>query len=138
MGKKLFCRFKKNNRGAAAIEFALVLPILVFLVMGILEYGWLLNGSIAIRSAAREGARVVSAFKELDDTAYIREAVVNHVDSPFIFDVDGKIIDDNYETKNPKSTGVTVQATGKMKPLVGFYVRTEYYQLVGEATMRID
>lgn len=46
-----------RESGAAAVEFALVVPILLVLVLGIVEFGFLtfLNASAA--GAAREGAR---------------------------------------------------------------------------------
>lgn len=47
----------EKESGAAAVEFALVLPILLVLVLGMIEFGFLtfLNASAA--GAAREGAR---------------------------------------------------------------------------------
>jgi Flp pilus assembly protein TadG len=48
---------RRDERGAALVEFALVLPILVFLLFGIIEFGRLLNTQVMITSAAREGAR---------------------------------------------------------------------------------
>lgn len=50
-------RIKKNERGAAIVEFALVLPLLLVLVIGLIEFGWIFNGWIILTGAAREGAR---------------------------------------------------------------------------------
>jgi len=47
----------KNERGASAVEFALILPILVILVFGIFEFAIAFNNYITITHAAREGAR---------------------------------------------------------------------------------
>ncbi|WP_022910708.1 TadE/TadG family type IV pilus assembly protein [Aestuariimicrobium kwangyangense] len=51
---------RKGQRGAAAVEFALVLPVLLVLLLGIIEYGYqfFLYGSAA--GAAREGARAMA------------------------------------------------------------------------------
>lgn len=46
-----------NERGAAAVEFALVLPVLVLLLMGLIEFSILFNTQISLTNAAREGAR---------------------------------------------------------------------------------
>ena len=43
--------------GAAAVEFALVMPILFLLLFGIIDYGLLFFDSIGLRQGAREGAR---------------------------------------------------------------------------------
>ncbi|MEN8114203.1 MAG: TadE/TadG family type IV pilus assembly protein [Actinomycetota bacterium] len=49
---------RRNERGASAVEFALVLPLFVLLVFGIMEAGWLFSQQVEIRNAAREGARL--------------------------------------------------------------------------------
>jgi Flp pilus assembly protein TadG len=48
------------DRGAAAVEFALILPILLLLIFGIIDFGRALNAQITLTQAAREGARLVS------------------------------------------------------------------------------
>ena len=48
---------KKSQAGQAMVEMALVLPILVVLIGGILDFGWLFYNKIALNNAAREGAR---------------------------------------------------------------------------------
>ena len=53
-------RASHRERGAAAVEFALVLPILVLLVFGIVEFSIGFNRQQALHAAAREGARVAS------------------------------------------------------------------------------
>lgn len=54
-----FCRRGAVNKdhGTAMIEFALVLPIFLLLVFGIVNYGILLFDQAVITNAAREGAR---------------------------------------------------------------------------------
>lgn len=47
----------KNQKGAAAVEFAIVAPLLVLLVIGIAEFGILWYNSQIIVNASREGAR---------------------------------------------------------------------------------
>ncbi len=46
-----------DERGAAAVEFALVLPLLVLLVFGIVQFGIAYNRVQGLQAAAREGAR---------------------------------------------------------------------------------
>jgi len=50
----------RRERGSAVVEFALVLPILVMLVFGIVEFGRGYNAKITVTHAAREGARVLA------------------------------------------------------------------------------
>jgi Flp pilus assembly protein TadG len=47
----------KNQKGVAAVEFALVLPILVMMAFGIIEFSLILYDKAVITNASREGAR---------------------------------------------------------------------------------
>jgi Flp pilus assembly protein TadG len=47
----------RDQRGAAAIEFALVLLPFFLLVFGAVDFGWAINKDVLINNAAREGAR---------------------------------------------------------------------------------
>lgn len=47
----------QRDRGAAAVELALVLPVLMLLVMGIIHFGMAYNRQISLSGGAREGAR---------------------------------------------------------------------------------
>lgn len=47
----------KNQKGQALIEFAIIMPILLMFVMGILQFGMMLNSYLTIENASREGAR---------------------------------------------------------------------------------
>ena len=49
-----------EERGAAAVEFALVFPVLVLLLVGIIEFGAMFNAQLLVQGAAREGAREMS------------------------------------------------------------------------------
>lgn len=46
-----------GEKGAAAVEFALILPILLMLVLGIFEFGRAFNIQVSLSEAAREAAR---------------------------------------------------------------------------------
>ena len=53
-------RIRRDDAGAAAVEFALVLPILLLLIFGIVDFGRLYFTQITLTDAAREGARVLA------------------------------------------------------------------------------
>jgi Flp pilus assembly pilin Flp len=48
----------RDEGGAAAVEFALLLPLIVLLLFGIIEFGLAFNTRIQATNAAREGARM--------------------------------------------------------------------------------
>lgn len=47
----------RNSRGAVAVEFALVLPLLGMLVFGIVSFGLAFSDKVALANAIREGSR---------------------------------------------------------------------------------
>jgi Flp pilus assembly protein TadG len=49
-----------KDRGSVAVEFALVLPILITLLLGVLEFGNAYGAQLAITNAAREAARTMA------------------------------------------------------------------------------
>jgi Flp pilus assembly protein TadG len=51
-------RARRRHRAVVAIEAALVLPILLVLVLGVVEYGWLILKSQQMTNAVRHGARM--------------------------------------------------------------------------------
>ena len=54
---------RSSERGAAALEFALVLPILIMLVFGIIEFGRGYHAKVELTGAVREGARALALGK---------------------------------------------------------------------------
>ena len=68
----------KDDRGAQLIEFALLAPLLLLLVLGIIEFGWLFSQNNDVRHGAREGAR--AAAVNLGDNATLRAATCDSMD----------------------------------------------------------
>ena len=48
----------QSERGAELIEFAVVLPLLLLLIAGVVDFGMMFRTYEAVTNAAREGARV--------------------------------------------------------------------------------
>lgn len=73
--------------GASAVEFALVLPVLVLFLFGIIEFGLAFGRAQGMEAAAREGARLAAigrdvSFSEVQAAA--RGAVPPFMDSTHI------------------------------------------------------
>lgn len=75
----------KSQNGVAAVEFAIVLPLLILLVFGIIEFSIALYDKAMITNASREGARAGIVFSDprvSDDE--IRSIVDNYCGSYLI------------------------------------------------------
>ncbi len=51
-------RARRDERGAALVEFALVVTLLLLLIFGMVEFGLDYNNYIVVRNGSREGARL--------------------------------------------------------------------------------
>lgn len=65
---------RKLQRGAAALEFAIVLPILIFVLLGIVDFGMVMGAQTQVSNAAREGARTAA----LGSTTFKAEQAVKN------------------------------------------------------------
>ncbi len=52
------CPFRRRDRAVSALEFALVTPVVLLIMMGIADYGNALQQSLRLEAAARAGAQV--------------------------------------------------------------------------------
>ena len=78
----------RSQSGAELVEFALVLPILLLIFGGIVDFGLLLQRQQVITNAAREGARlaVLPGYTQADVqarvTQFVREGINNDSAAP--------------------------------------------------------
>jgi Flp pilus assembly protein TadG len=56
-----------RQRGQALVEFALVVPVLLILVLGIVDFGWALRSWITVTNSAREGAHIGAVGASCED-----------------------------------------------------------------------
>lgn len=70
-------RNQENQRGVAAVEFAIVLPLLLFLFIGITEFGIAYYNKQVLTNASREGARagIVAGVEEDEIKRIVREYI---------------------------------------------------------------
>ncbi len=71
---------RRDERGAALVEFAIMLPILIVLLFGVIDYGRLLYTRITLHEAVQEGS--IYAATHPDDPNGTRLRVIDNVDNP--------------------------------------------------------
>lgn len=70
-----------SESGVAAIEFALVSPILIFLLFAIIEFSIVLYDKAIITNASREAARSATVFNGVPSNATVGDVVEDVVNS---------------------------------------------------------
>ena len=91
--------FFKRKDGQAMVEFALVLPVLILLICGIIDFGWIFGNQIIVNNATREAARY-TAIHYNDSTTYdvaltqdVIERKAENLDTPSVtINIDGEEI----------------------------------------------
>ena len=124
-------RIIKNEKGASAVEFALILPILIMLVFGIFQFGIAYNNYITITHAAREGARLAAV--DLNNPL-LKQIIIERA-YPIPITEDDIIIDTPLGTKigDPVEVEITYNITIEI-PLVGSWD----IPLTSKAVMRLE
>jgi Flp pilus assembly protein TadG len=76
--KRLIKLLQKNQKGQAVVELALTLPILLLVVCGIIDFGWMMGNKLLLTYCSREGARygAVAALQP-NSVSLITQRVIN-------------------------------------------------------------
>jgi Flp pilus assembly protein TadG len=103
-------RADRQRHGQSLVEFALILPLFVLLIVGVFDLGRAFFAYIAISNAAREGARVVTFWPEKTEINDVNIAVENEIGNDSLVDVDN-IASIVIECVDPDTTNFFVVST---------------------------
>jgi Flp pilus assembly protein TadG len=67
-----------NQRGTSAVEFAIVLPLLVLFIFGIIEFGLIFYNKAMVTNASREAARAGIVYRDPPVSKEEMSEVVNN------------------------------------------------------------
>lgn len=136
-----------SEKGAAVVEFAVVLPLLLLIVFGIIEFGFLIYNKAMITNASREAARTGIVYR-IDRTG-LNTIISNTVDtylSDFLVTFGGT--GNHTTTTNPADAstittggylGVTVTYSYDFLVIPAFITDLAGgVNLVGTTTMRVE
>ncbi|HEY0400703.1 MAG TPA: TadE family protein [Blastococcus sp.] len=125
----------RGERGATAVEFAFIMPLLLVLVLGIAEFGRAFQVSGTLSAAAREGVRVMALQ---NDPAAARAAVRNAAPAldPAVTDAQITITPASCPTTGTTTTTVRLSVTYPMPFLTSFFGNG--VDLTGTGVMRCN
>ena len=81
----------RRDDGQAFVEFAIVLPLLVMLVLGICQFGLAFHNYLSITDAARVGARAAAVNRTTGACSAARTAIQNTVSATQWSKISGRI-----------------------------------------------
>jgi Flp pilus assembly pilin Flp len=104
---------RNQDRGANLVEFALIAPLLILLLIGIVELGWGLAQHIDVRHKARETLRVAIVDESLPDIE-ARACIDDIVKSGNIQNID-------IVTSKTQGDPISVTVTADLQMLTGLF-----------------
>ncbi|AEF94051.1 TadE family protein [Desulfotomaculum nigrificans CO-1-SRB] len=130
--------FNRNQRGQTLVELALILPILIILLMGTIEFGRIFFTYLTVTHASREAARSTVIATGKDD-AYIRNKVLEAASwlTPADLKVDVTPSSPDNRTSGVPLT-VTVSYPVQLYTPVLSNVLTNPFTVKAQTTMRIE
>ncbi|MCP4593948.1 MAG: pilus assembly protein [bacterium] len=119
-------------RGAALLEFAVVCPLLMTILFGIMEYGYVFLVQQSLTNAAREGCRIAVLQSSTDTQIDARIGLI--MDAA---DITGYTTTKTHATTDPYDPveTVTVSVPYDSVSITGFF-GTKGFDLEGHCTMR--
>ena len=109
---------RKWQRGAAALEFALVAPILIMLVFGIVDFGLMLNSQSVFANATRDAARAGSFFASKSEIQAVITSGTSYLPNTTDIQtavscrrVDNSVCSSNYDAQREAGGVVIVEVT---------------------------
>jgi Flp pilus assembly protein TadG len=130
-------RLAREERGQAVVELSLVLSLLLLIVLGILVLGQLMNISLTLTYASREGARAAALA---DDDQAVARAVLGAL--PATLDPGlVQVAVNPAQGGRPRATPVTVTVSYPVNiaiPLLANALGRDRITLLGTTTMRSE
>ena len=128
---------ERNADGVSAVEFGLVLPLLMMILLGIVDYGQLFFVRLNMINAAREGARIGATRSAANAADAALTATSNYLSATGVTAYlagAGRSASVTASTPSDGDPKVVVQVTVPFPPLVGFVLDDTTMQV--SATMR--
>jgi Flp pilus assembly protein TadG len=135
-------RDERDQRGAVVVEFALIVPMLLLIVFGILDFGYMLNRTTIASNASRDGARTASldgsyadicttVKSELSDAGIFVPTACTATTGKTIIKIDCKKVD-NTPCNASNTTYDTLAVSGATAVVTVTYTYTYITPLIGQ------
>lgn len=125
---------RRREEGQAIVEAAYVIPLLIVVLCGIIDFGWIFSNQLMVNNCSREGARYAAVHT--GETGFV-ELVTQRVKktagigSPEDLTVNVEIVDGDVQ--------VTVSRTLRvLTPLAGVFTEDQTVTLTSKSVMRIE
>ncbi len=117
----------RRETGSAVLEFALVLPVVLVVVLGVVEVALLARTQLEVVAAAREGARHAAVSSDpADAVGAVRQALGSRGDAAAV------------SVSRPAVVGAAAVVEVRLEHALGGWLGGVGVELTGRATMRVE
>ncbi|RIV22837.1 pilus assembly protein [Alicyclobacillaceae bacterium I2511] len=128
----------RRDEGQALIEFALVLPVFLLLLLGIIEFGLIFSKYLTLEEAARNGARSVSLGYSASDVCSQVEQNAGVSATGVQFNPGGVCIPTSSWSPGEEVTVLVTAQQPILDPLISSVLGRNFMSLTASATMRVE
>ncbi|MDP4118849.1 MAG: TadE/TadG family type IV pilus assembly protein [Bacillota bacterium] len=130
----------KNEKGQAVVEFAIVLPILILIIGGMIDFSWIYSNQNIIDNCAREGARY--AIVHATDTNVTTE-ITNYTKSiaptSLADSLNVQVEFSNTYSHRAGNVKITVSSdVNVLTPIAGVFTDGQKLNLSSSCTMKVE
>lgn len=129
-----------NNKGQSMVELALMLPILITLLCGIIDFGWIFGNKLLTSYACREGARYGSIIASLPTYVTDVENRVKEV-APEMMHDNMTITTQCTEPSNPRDGDIIVDVKYEfilLTPIASTVIGSQNYTAESTCQMKVE
>lgn len=126
---------QRNEEGQAVVEAAFIIPLLIIILCGIIDFGWIFFNQLTVNNCSREGARYAIVNSDRSD---LLTAVTSEVQSASGFD-DIENLTVALEVVDNVDIKVTVtKAVKVLTPIAGIFTENQEVVLTSASVMKIE
>ena len=133
-------KWMKREGGQSIVELALTLPLLLLLICGMLELGWVASAKLALENITREGVRAgIVATSAADNTSRVRSRINGMKPDFMTNDLEITVsYSDGASFRAGDITVVTRYDLPSITPLTGFLSDGGVFHLEAACTMKMS
>ena len=134
-------KYRREN-GQSMLEFALILPIILIIIGGIIDFGWLFYNQSELNDAARVGTRFATVncgSRTLTERTTAIQNKVNLIAPASVKPIAFTITYSNVNSPLLGDVTVTLKSNIKiLTPVMGVFTKGQTKQLTGSVTMKVE
>lgn len=130
----------KEEKGQSIVEFAIILPVLLLVLCGIIDFGWIYSNELSLNNCTREGARYGSIHAgEANAEEMITNRILDVSTDSLKKDMTIEVSFTN--TTDPTAGDVIITVESRidiLTPIVGVFFDNQQVELSSTVTMKAE